>query len=80
MKVKILSFLLFCCSLISYAQEIDETPDKKYIEEDKNKISVVTGLSYLHNIFGLLYQDKIFRLRPNDAFYTEFFCGIDGWM
>ncbi len=73
MKVKILSLLLFCLSLISYAQEINETENKKLIEEDRNKISVVTGLSYIHNIFGLLYQDKIFRLRPNDAFYTEFF-------
>lgn len=73
MQVKILSCLLFCFSSVSYAQEIGETPDEKYLEEDKKKVSVVTGLSYIHNIFGLLYQDKIFRLRANDAFYTEFF-------
>jgi hypothetical protein len=73
MNAKIPSCIFLCLSLISYSQEINDDQMKKYIEEDKNKISVVTGLSYLHNTFGLLYQDKIFRLRPNDAFYTEFF-------
>ncbi|MCE3076136.1 DUF4421 family protein [Chryseobacterium gwangjuense] len=73
MKAKTLSFLLFYFSLISNAQEIKENEGKKSTEEDRNKIAVVAGLSYLHNTFGLLYQDKVFRLRPNDAFYTEFF-------
>ncbi|WBV60587.1 DUF4421 family protein [Chryseobacterium camelliae] len=73
MKAKILSCPLFCLFLISYAQEIQDAEDKNYTEKDRNKIAVVAGLSYLHNTFGLLYQDKVFRLRPNDAFYTEFF-------
>jgi len=46
---------------------------RKYVEDDKNKISFITGLSYVDDSFGLLYEDKVFRLRPNDAFYTEFF-------
>ncbi|WP_415326726.1 DUF4421 family protein [Chryseobacterium sp. MMS23-Vi53] len=73
MKTKILSFTVLLFSLISYSQEMSDEEIKKYVEEDKNKISVVTGLSYIHNTFGLLYEDKVFRLRPNDAFYTEFF-------
>lgn len=73
MKARILSFPLFCLSLISHAQEVKETENENSAEKDRNKIAVVAGLSYLHNTFGLLYQDKVFRLKPNDAFYTEFF-------
>lgn len=41
--------------------------------QDSRKISAVAGLSYLQNSFGFLYERKVFRLLPNDAFYTEFF-------
>lgn len=73
MKVTILPLLFYFFPLISFAQEVNEEEAAQYLEEDKKKISVVAGLSYLHNSFGLLYKDKVFRLRPNDAFYTEFF-------
>ncbi|WP_312899951.1 DUF4421 family protein [Chryseobacterium taichungense] len=73
MKVAIPSFLFFFFPLISFAQEVNDEKTDHYLEEDKKKISVVGGLSYLHNSFGLLYEHKVFRLRPNDAFYTEFF-------
>lgn len=73
MKLTILLFLFYLFPLISFAQEISDEKTAKYLEEDKKKISVVGGLSYLHNSFGLLYENKVFHLRPNDAFYTEFF-------
>ncbi|WP_346984913.1 DUF4421 family protein [Chryseobacterium sp. POE27] len=73
MKITILPFLLLCFPLISFSQEVSDEELDQYFEKDKKKISVVGGLSYLHNSFGLLYEDKVFRLRPNDAFYTEFF-------
>jgi len=73
MKAAIPSFLFFIFPLISFAQEASDEKTDHYLEEDKKKISAVGGLSYLHNSFGLLYEDKVFRLRPNDAFYTEFF-------
>lgn len=73
MKTAIPSFLFFIFPLISFAQEASDENTDHYLEEDKKKISIVGGLSYLHNSFGLLYEDKVFRLRPNDAFYTEFF-------
>ncbi|KMQ64223.1 hypothetical protein ACM39_17000 [Chryseobacterium sp. FH2] len=68
-----LYFTFLCFPLISFSQEMKEEEIKKYVEEDKNRISVVAGLSYLSDSFGLLYENKVFRLRPNDAFYTEFF-------
>lgn len=73
MKITILLFLLLCFPLIYFSQEVSDEKTDHYLKEDKKKISVVGGLSYLHNSFGLLYEGKIFRLRPNDAFYTEFF-------
>lgn len=73
MKITILPFLFCISPLISFGQEISEDETARCLEADKKKISVVAGLSYLHNSFGLLYEDKVFRLRPNDAFYTEFF-------
>lgn len=73
MRISVLPFLFYFFPLISFAQEINKNDEARYLEEDKKKISVVAGLSYLHNSFGLLYENKIFRLRPNDAFYTEFF-------
>jgi hypothetical protein len=73
MSSRKLSFTFLFFSLISYSQEINDENIKQFLEEDRKKISAVAGLSYLHNSFGLLYQDKVLRLRPNDAFYTEFF-------
>jgi len=73
MKVINLPFLCFFFPLISFAQESNDEKADQYLQEDRHKIAVVGGLSYLHNSFGLLYEGKVFRLRPNDAFYTEFF-------
>lgn len=73
MKVTNLPFLCFFFPLISFAQESNDEKGGQYHSEDQNKIALVSGLSYLHNSFGLLYENRVFRLRPNDAFYTEFF-------
>ncbi|WP_267405359.1 MULTISPECIES: DUF4421 family protein [unclassified Chryseobacterium] len=75
MKTKLLSIIFLVFSLISYSQDVNEdsVKIKKYVEDDKNKISLIAGLSYIDDSLGLLYEDKVFRLRPNDAFYTEFF-------
>lgn len=73
MKIILLSFVFCIFPSISFGQEIREDETARYLKEDKKKISAVIGLSYLRNSFGLLYENKIFRLRPNDAFYTEFF-------
>jgi hypothetical protein len=42
MQIKILSCLLFCFSSASYIQEIDENPALKYLEKDRNKVSLIT--------------------------------------
>ncbi|WP_326983050.1 DUF4421 family protein [Chryseobacterium sp. MYb264] len=75
MNTKLLSIIFIIFSIWSYSQDIvrDSVTVKKYVEDDKNKISLIAGLSYIDDSFGLLYEDKVFRLRPNDAFYTEFF-------
>lgn len=71
MKIKSIPYLFLYFPLASYGQEVNEY-NKKY-REDNNTISLVAGVSYLNNSFGLRYEREIFRLKPNDSFYTELF-------
>lgn len=73
MKAKIFSWIFLFPALAFYGQANDENRNAADSTEDRRTISAVMGLSYLQNSFGFLYEGKVFRLRPNDAFYTEFF-------
>jgi len=73
MKFSFYSLLFFTFSVQTYCQEINSSEEKKYLEEDVNKISLVAGVSYVNNSFGLYYEGQTFLLKPNDSFYTEFF-------
>ncbi|WP_157158223.1 DUF4421 family protein [Chryseobacterium populi] len=73
MKSRLIPYMLLYFPLSSFGQEVNEFDSKKYQEEDKNKISLVTGISYINNSFGLLSEHQTFLLKPNDSFYTEFF-------
>ncbi|MDH6253295.1 hypothetical protein M2347_003022 [Chryseobacterium sp. H1D6B] len=72
MKQRLISFIFLYLPLLSYSQEV-MSDDKKYLEEDQNKISLVAGVSYINNSFGLRYEHQTILLKPNDSFYTEFF-------
>lgn len=72
MKLRYISYLFLCFPLTSYSQEV--TAERKNdLDEEKNKISLVAGVSYINNSFGLRFEKQIFRLKPNDSFYTELF-------
>lgn len=73
MKFSFLSLLFLSFSGVSFCQKITDAEEKKYLEEDRNKISIVGGVSYVNNSFGLNYEGQTFLLKPNDSFYTEFF-------
>lgn len=73
MKFSIFSLLFLSFSGITFCQEISKSEEEKYLEADKNKISLVAGVSYVNNSFGLYYEGQSFLLKPNDSFYTEFF-------
>lgn len=60
------------CQVTSPSQVTNPSDQKKY-PEDHNKISLVGGVSYINNSFGLYYEGQTFFLKPNDSFYTEFF-------
>ncbi|MBW8522955.1 DUF4421 domain-containing protein [Chryseobacterium chendengshani] len=60
-------------SILTFSQGINDSTEKKYLEEDRNKISFVGGVSYVNRSFGLFYEGQTFLLKPNDSFYTEFF-------
>ncbi|WP_419868062.1 DUF4421 family protein [Chryseobacterium sp. CT-SW4] len=63
-------FIFLALPLISYGQETN-TDNEDYLKNDRNKISLVAEATYLTNSFGLLYEKRVFRLKPNDSFYTE---------
>ncbi|UFH32187.1 DUF4421 family protein [Chryseobacterium sp. C-71] len=73
MKSSVFFSLFLSFSTIEYSQEISDPDEKKYLEDDRHKISLVGGISYINNSFGLFYEGETFRLKPNDSFYTEFF-------
>ncbi|AYM99318.1 DUF4421 family protein [Chryseobacterium sp. 3008163] len=73
MKSSFIKFIFLSLSGITFGQEVIDADEKKYLEEDHNKISLVAGVSYVNNSFGLYYEDQTFLLKPNDSFYTEFF-------
>ncbi len=73
MKFSFYSLLFFCFAGLAFSQEVSDSTEIKYLEEDLNKISLVAGVSYLNNSFGLYYEGQTFLLKPNDSFYTEFF-------
>lgn len=73
MKLSFFSLLFLSFSEITFCQEVSDSDEKKYLEEDINKISLVAGVSYVNNSFGLYYEGQTFLLKPNDSFYTEFF-------
>ncbi|RZJ46328.1 MAG: DUF4421 domain-containing protein [Chryseobacterium sp.] len=73
MKLFSYSLLFLSFSGIAFSQEVSVSDEKKYLEEDRNKISLVGGVSYVNNSFGLSYEGQSFLLKPNDSFYTEFF-------
>ncbi|KUJ52251.1 DUF4421 family protein [Chryseobacterium sp. JAH] len=73
MKSSLFKFIFLCLSGITFGQEVIDTDEKKYLEEDRKKISLVGGVSYVNNSFGLFYEGQTFLLKPNDSFYTEFF-------
>jgi len=73
MKLSFLSLMFLSISVIAFSQEVKDFDEKKYLEEDVNKISLVGGVSYVNNSFGLYYEGQTFLLKSNDSFYTEFF-------
>lgn len=72
MTLRLISCIFLYFPLTSFSQEVTGDDEKK-IDEDKNKISIVAGVSYVNNSFGVRFQKETFRLKPNDSFYTEFF-------
>ncbi len=73
MKAKIFSWIFLFSALAFYGQANDENRNAADSIEDRRTISAVMGLSYLQNSFGFLYEGKVFRLRPNDAFIWNFY-------
>ncbi len=73
MKFSFYSLLFFSFSGMTFCQEVSDSAEKKYLQKDLNKISLVAGVSYVNNSFGLYYEGQTFLLKPNDSFYTEFF-------
>lgn len=73
MKSSFFKYIFLSLSGVTFGQEAIDTDEKKYLEEDRNKISLVAGVSYVNNSFGLYYEGQTFLLKPNDSFYTEFF-------
>lgn len=73
MKAKIFSCIFLCPGLASNGRANGENRNTTDSMQDSSKISVVIKLSYLQNSFGFLYEGKVFRLRPNDAFIWNFY-------
>lgn len=73
MKSSLFKYIFLSLSGITFGQKVEDTDEEKYLEEDRNKISLVSGVSYVNNSFGLYYEGQTFLLKPNDSFYTEFF-------
>ncbi len=72
MKQSFFSLLFLSFSGIIFCQKVSDSKESKSLKED-HEISLVAGVSYINNSFGLFYEGQTFFLKPNDSFYTEFF-------